>query len=71
MTTSIETEPAIQTNTKSALLRHIVRQDATTKVWEDVTLCGKPWDVLKAPPNGTLCDECRIELERRDREGHP
>lgn len=56
-------------DTKNARIRHIVRQDATTLVWDDVTLCGHPWDMLKPPPNGTICDECKEEFDRRVKEG--
>ena len=50
---------------KNARLRHIVELKPGTNEYQDKTLCGYEWDMLKPKPNGTICDECEAECKRR------
>lgn len=62
--TITETRTDALINTKNARLRHIVERDDAGG-WKDEALCGYMWDMLKPPPNGTLCEECEAEMRRR------
>lgn len=42
---------------KNARVRHIVEKDETG-AYKDEALCGFVWDMLKPPPNGSICEEC-------------
>lgn len=49
---------------KNSRIRHIVEKHEDGS-WADKALCGFLWDMLKPPPNGTLCEECEAELKRK------
>lgn len=60
----VEVQNNVLQDTKNARLRHIVERNPDGS-YKDKALCGFEWDMLHIKPNGTLCEECEEELQRR------